>query len=372
MIIKSVPGGDTSRIVNYVCRDSTANDKNLLMGNPNLTSKIIDNSKWDQNYYHFILSQNDMKDDISMDHWKVILSTFREQFFVGFDEKEFNDLWVLHEGHIHGVVPKMNLLDGKANYYYNDSTDRYRMNLIRDLIHNIDFTQYGLSDLKLKHPNDAEEKEFSNSRLDEIIEFRKMDKRDYSGLDNLSITKKKKLFIRDIQKEVSNLCEEGFFQEPEQLLEYMKEGLEVEKFGYDNKFKSPKNPDGYYVSVKEHSIDSNKSIRVPIKEFNDGYYNDKKFTKLQTKEPGIDKIKEDLIIANEKELHTLKKEKEKLKNSRIRHLVIYPILIILILIISLKMVLNNSIWLQQQLAKELVQTKNWEIYFLERRPSQNQ
>ncbi|MEA3450625.1 MAG: hypothetical protein U9Q83_01835, partial [Bacteroidota bacterium] len=153
MIIKSIPGGDSSNIINYICKNSTAKDKEILSGNPNLSKHIIDNSKFKQNYYHFTLSENG-RTDITKEHWEVILNVFKKEFFHGYDEKEVNSLSVLHDKeHIHIAVPTMNLLSGKGNYYYNDRTDRKRINLIRDLIHKIDFTDYGLKDIKLREPS---------------------------------------------------------------------------------------------------------------------------------------------------------------------------------------------------------------------------
>ena len=315
MVIKNIKGG-TSSIVDYVTKNSTAQDKTLISGNIELTKEIIKNSNFNENYYHWSIAQND-NPNISLAHWKVIAQVFDDNFYMDMDRSEHMHLTILHdEEHLHIITPKMNLETLKDSQLYYDPIDQHKMNLIRDLLHKIDWAAYGLDDPKLLHPLDVDTTTSElKSPLDLIIAHREDQKRDFSEF-NLGRNKDKKIVSSIVQRDITKLFKSGGLSTPKDIEKYIKKYFEVNKLGYDKKFQNKANKEGLYVSLKIND----KNIRIPIKELNNEYHQKnhkpKRSGYVYDKSRSHNKIKQLIKHQNEKKIELLDKRRNKDKSPK--------------------------------------------------------
>jgi len=198
----------------------------ILDGDLNLTKKIAEDTDYTEKHFHIVVSlkgkyENEVVSDIYKDFKSELLNAYRED--------EVNISAVLHQDtdntHFHCIIPKKNLLTNKKLDLYFDKRDRQRFELIRDYI-----------DIKynLVSPNDKE--------LKPITKATAITKNWKSDTKSLKTKKDKAEFEQELLNKIhSNI---HLFKNQEELLNYLKENIDIEKFGYDYK----KNK--FYATIK--------------------------------------------------------------------------------------------------------------------------
>ena len=149
-------GGSGKGYGSYILRE---NKKDIdfseiitLSGDMELGDEIVKSSNYKDNQFNIIL---EFKGKISNTKAKQVTDDFQELFMHGFDKSEYHFDAVLHQdtanSHVHIRIPKKNLFTDTTLRLYMDnssvdkeSTDRKRVNLIRDFIEE----KYGLEKMK--------------------------------------------------------------------------------------------------------------------------------------------------------------------------------------------------------------------------------
>lgn len=128
-------------------RENDRDQATLLRGDPDLTTQLIDSSKYAKKYTSIVLSFEEA--DLPEQAKAEIMDGFERALFAGLDADQYNTLWVQHQDkgrlELNVVVPNLELLSGKRLQPYYDRADRPRVNAWKDTIN----IKYGLHD-----PND--------------------------------------------------------------------------------------------------------------------------------------------------------------------------------------------------------------------------
>lgn len=128
-------------------RENDRDQALLLRGDPELTTQLIDSSKYAKKYTSIVLSFEEP--DLPEQAKAEIMDSFERALFAGLDADQYNVLWVQHQDkgrlELNVVVPNVELLSGKRLQPYYDRADRPRINAWKDTIN----IEYDLHD-----PND--------------------------------------------------------------------------------------------------------------------------------------------------------------------------------------------------------------------------
>ena len=146
----NIKGGGTGKgYGSYVLRegkkDIDYSKITTLSGDMALGNEIVKSSNYKDNQFNIIL---EFKGKISDAEAKQVTDDFQELFMHGFDKSEYHFDAVLHQdtanSHVHIRIPKKNLLTDTTLRLYMDSTDRERVNIIRDYLEE----KHGLEKMK--------------------------------------------------------------------------------------------------------------------------------------------------------------------------------------------------------------------------------
>lgn len=218
---------------NYVINGTRKKPRNhkkikVLRGDITLGDHITNHPNYRQNAYSIILS---FKGKPSIETMNQVLAEFEQFFMHGFEAYEYHFDAVLHMDtnnyHIHVRIPKFNLYTGTQLQLYLDKKDRYRVNLIRNLIN----MKYHLESPKNNRQLIQEEQDFYTTQWEKSNkqESRKMSR---SVINN---------FIRELHQaslinslsDVKNILEDA--------------NLKIITTGYDY------SRDLYYITVQNKS-----------------------------------------------------------------------------------------------------------------------
>jgi len=172
---------------NYVINGTRKKPRNhekvkVLKGDITLGDHITNHPNYRQNAYSIILS---FKGKPAIEVMEKVLTEFEQLFMHGFEAYEYHFDAVLHmdtdDYHIHVRIPKFNLYTETQLQLYLDKKDRYRVNLIRNLIdmkyhlespkNNRQFIreEQGLHTTQWKKSNKQESRKMSRSVINNFI-----------------------------------------------------------------------------------------------------------------------------------------------------------------------------------------------------------
>lgn len=107
----------------------------IIDGNLEITKKIYQSTNYKENYIRGVIS---FQGKIDIEKMKKVYEDFKENFFIGYDQEEYNISAVAHmdteNDHIHFCIPKLNLLTQQANQLYLDKLDRTRINALKEYL----------------------------------------------------------------------------------------------------------------------------------------------------------------------------------------------------------------------------------------------
>lgn len=232
----------------------------ILDGDLNLTKQISQNTKYQDKHFHIIVS---LKNKYDTETATAIYEDFKEELLNAYRDDEVNISAVLHQDtnntHFHCMIPKKNLLTNTKLDLYFDKRDRKRFELIRDYLD----TKYNL-----QSP--------TNKNLKPIDKTNAITKNWKIDTSSIKTKKDKSQFEQELLNQInSNL---HHFKTHTELLDYLKENINIEKFGYDYK------NDKFYATIK-HDSDSKQRILSPL--FNSG---DLKYTLNENNEKVYEKF----------------------------------------------------------------------------------
>ena len=215
----------------------------ILDGDLNLSKKISENTKYKDKHFHIIVSLKNKYDNESA---SKIYNDFKKELLNAYREDEVNISAVLHQDtnntHFHCMIPKQNLLTNttKLDLYF-DKRDRKRFELIRDYLD----IKYNLASPTVKSlkPTDKTNAITKNWKIDTQSIKTKKDKAQFE-----------QEFLNQIHSNMHH------FETHNELLKYLEENMNIEKFGYDYK------NDKFYATIKQ----SGTKQRIFSEIFNSG------------------------------------------------------------------------------------------------------
>ncbi|RXJ98800.1 hypothetical protein CRU98_08525 [Arcobacter sp. CECT 8986] len=244
----------------------------ILDGDLNLTKQISQNTKYKDKHFHIIVS---LKNKYDNETATSIYKDLKKELFDAYREDEVNISAVLHQDtnntHFHCMIPKKNLLTNTKLDLYFDKRDRKRFELIRDYLD----TKYNLASPTVKSlkPTDKTNAITKNWKVDTSLIKTKKDKAQFE-----------EQLLNHIN---SNL---HHFKTHTELLDYLKDTVNIEKFGYDYK------NDKFYATIK-HNSGTKQRVFSPI--FNSG---DLKYTLNKNNEKIYEKFNFEEYLYSKKEV----------------------------------------------------------------------
>lgn len=214
----------------------------ILDGDLNLSKKISENTKYKDKHFHIIVSLKNKYDNESA---SKIYNDFKKELLNAYREDEVNISAVLHQDtnntHFHCMIPKKNLLTNTKLDLYFDKRDRKRFELIRDYLD----IKYNLASPTVKSlkPTDKTNAITKNWKIDTQSIKTKKDKAQFE-----------QEFLNQIHLNMHH------FKTHNELLKYLEDNMNIEKFGYDYK------NDKFYATIKQ----SGTKQRIFSEIFNSG------------------------------------------------------------------------------------------------------
>jgi hypothetical protein len=270
--VNSGSGNLADYLINGINKKRDKEKVFILDGDLNLSKKISENTKYKDKHFHIIVSLKNKYDNESA---SKIYNDFKKELLNAYREDEVNISAVLHQDtnntHFHCMIPKQNLLTNtKLNLYF-DNSDRKRFELIRDYLD----TKYNLESPTIKNlkPIDKTNAITKNWKID---------------TNTIKTKKDKSQFEQELLNQInSNL---HHFKTHTELLDYLKENITIEKFGYDYK------NDKFYATIK-HQSGTNQRVFSPL--FNSG---DLKYTLNENNEKVYEKFDFENFLYSKKEV----------------------------------------------------------------------
>lgn len=244
----------------------------ILDGDLNLSKKISENTKYKDKHFHIIVS---LKNKYDNETATAIYEDFKKELFNAYREDEVNISAVLHQDtnntHFHCMIPKQNLLTSTKVDLYFDKRDRMKFKLVRDYLD----TKYNLESPTIKNlkPIDKTNAITKNWKIDTQSIKTKKDKAQFE-----------QEFLNQIHLNMHH------FKTHNELLKYLEDNMNIEKFGYDYK------NDKFYATIK-HESGTKQRIFSPI--FNSG---DLKYTLNNDNEKVYDKFNFEDFLYSKKEI----------------------------------------------------------------------
>ena len=178
MICKFFRGGRTyagaKSAVNYLLNERVENgEAKVLVGNPQLTLDIIKNIK---NKWKFSSGVMSFKENINDKTKQEIIKHFKDTFFCGMNEEQYNLLIVEHKDkgrtELHFIIPRVELTTGKAYNPYFVKKDFTKKDLFQDFInakYNLSSPHYAEKQELTKLPNPNWKKQELQEWIDRFI-----------------------------------------------------------------------------------------------------------------------------------------------------------------------------------------------------------
>lgn len=215
----------------------------ILDGDLNLTKQISQDTKYKDKHFHIIVS---LKNKYDNETASAIYADFKEELLNAYRDDEVNISAVLHQDtnntHFHCMIPKKNLLTNTKLDLYFDKRDRKRFEQIRDYLD---------EKYNLESP--------TNRRLKIITKTNAVTKNWKIGTSSIKTKRDKSQFEEELLNQInSNL---HHFENQKELLDYLQENINIEKFGYDYK------NDKFYATIK-HQSGTKQRVFSPL--FNSG------------------------------------------------------------------------------------------------------
>jgi len=201
----------------------------IIDGNPLLTKEIYESTNYKNgNYTSGIISFDD--ENISEEKIKKIYEDWKQEFFKGYDNDEFNISAVLHTNtkkkHIHFCIPIKNLLTETQNNYYLHKTDLKRATTLQTYLNK----KYDETDPTEIHNSKLKKDHYGERKLEIINEWRKhQGKKSYKN-ELKEITKQLDLFLYK-EVEMGNI---DCFEDIEEQIKMM--DLKIVNQGWEGSF----------------------------------------------------------------------------------------------------------------------------------------